>query len=196
MVCLRVLTGLVLLCVGATAVAAPVYRWTDERGVQHFSDVPPAGVKSEAVDYSNVSVIPMFGSDTAASAADESVAPACEPDYSGDEVCETGQQGAVPSPESESAPESAVASPDDGAAATRKKGEIREDVLESQSEKLSDYDKQKRIDEIREERELRKERRLTPGERKPDDPQNDAADRIPKTVAEKLRKKNLGEPPE
>ena len=39
-----------LVCAGAAASAADVYKWTDKDGIVHYSDQePPAGIKSEKV---------------------------------------------------------------------------------------------------------------------------------------------------
>jgi hypothetical protein len=191
--------GLLLAGLSAAAMAEPVYRWTDDRGVRHFSGVPPKDVGAEQVKLQPISVVSIPRS---VSAGEASVLPECEPGYSGDEVCEPGQQRRTQGSESE------AALPQDRSAATQKRGAVRDDTLESRTEKLvdynekkqmADYDKRKRIEEIEKEREIRKVRRLTPGERKLKDPDmdpdtdtdtdTDTVRRIPKTVNEKLREK-------
>lgn len=42
--------ALMLLACGTTAIASEVYRWTDERGVVHYSDTPPDSSKFERVN--------------------------------------------------------------------------------------------------------------------------------------------------
>jgi len=58
---LIVLSGFVLI---ATA-QAEIYKWVDEQGNQHFTDAPPDGIKTEAVDlkintYTAVEVTPLL----------------------------------------------------------------------------------------------------------------------------------------
>jgi hypothetical protein len=179
--------GLLAASLSAAAMAEPVYRWKDARGLWHFSDVPPRNGEAQEAKLQPLSVVSM---PRAASAGEASVPPECAPGYRGDQVCEPGQQSPLP------ASEPGAAAPDDGAAASEKRGAVREDTLESRSEKLIDFNekkrdaefaRQKRIEEIEEEREIKKVRRLTPGDRN-DDP----TDRIPKTVNQKLQDKNVG----
>ena len=42
--------ALMLLASGSVALASEVYRWTDERGVVHYSDTPPDSSKFERVN--------------------------------------------------------------------------------------------------------------------------------------------------
>lgn len=55
------------LAMGATAQAADVYKWTDDKGVVHYADAPPGGQKYERVRVS---------SGTTTAAADPAPAPA------------------------------------------------------------------------------------------------------------------------
>nr|WP_067292618.1 DUF4124 domain-containing protein [Marinobacterium profundum] len=180
-----------LICVSSAAMAGSVYRWRDETGVLHFSGVPPAGVAAEEVRLGRISVVSMTRS---TSVGEVPVVPECAPGYSDDEVCESAQPSRALEPEPE------VESPQDQLTPTRKHGEIRDDTLESRTEKLIDYnkrkqmedvDKQGRIKEIKAERKLRAERRFTPGTRKPKDPETKATVRmVPKTVNKRLSEKN------
>ena len=46
------------LVLAGAAGAAPIYKWTDQRGETHYSDKKPAGNRWEVVDEGNISVIP------------------------------------------------------------------------------------------------------------------------------------------
>ncbi len=45
----RLLLASFLLALGSTALAAPIYTWTDERGVTHFGAQPPQGQSSSSI---------------------------------------------------------------------------------------------------------------------------------------------------
>ncbi len=62
-----VLLFAVLLATPTLAGADKVYRWTDENGVQHFGDMPPAHADVEVLE---VEGIPKIGSDSLAHAQD------------------------------------------------------------------------------------------------------------------------------
>src|SRR5262249_31048392 len=63
-----------LVCAGAAASAADVYKWTDKDGIVHYSDQePPAGVKAEHVHVATATKA--AGAGAAANDADEAATP-------------------------------------------------------------------------------------------------------------------------
>lgn len=174
-----------VLSVSTAALAESVYRWRDEKGVLHFSDIPPKGIQVEQVNLSKISVVSM----PKVEVPDEALSPECEEGPDGEQVCkEAGTSSAAASGSGQPGAGQEAAS-----VVPTKQGDQRKDTLETGVQEIKDYDKRKRIEEIEKEREIQRVRRLTPGERKPKDPDIGPVRRIPKTVNEKLREKNLGE---
>ncbi|WP_083928371.1 DUF4124 domain-containing protein [Marinobacterium rhizophilum] len=176
-----------VLSVCTAALAESVYRWRDEKGVLHFSDIPPKGIQAEQVNLSKISVVSM----PKVEVPDEALSPECEEGPDGEQVCKEADRSSAAASGSDQpgAGQDAAAAP----VVSGKQGAERKDTLETGLQEIKDYDKRKRIEEIEKEREIQRVRRLTPGERKPNDPDMDPVRRIPKTVNEKLREKNLGE---
>lgn len=55
----------ILIFILHTAAQAEIYKWVDEQGNQHFTDAPPEGIKTKAVDlkintYTAVEVTPLI----------------------------------------------------------------------------------------------------------------------------------------
>ncbi|UTW11513.1 DUF4124 domain-containing protein [Marinobacterium rhizophilum] len=117
--------------------ADPIYRWRDDRGVLHFSGVPPVGVEVEEVRPGRISVVSMPPARPAE--------PDCDPGAA--EPCEVLP---VPGKEASAAP-GPLAEPD--AVAEVPDRERRRDTLGSRSQRLRDYDRRERIGEIRSRRE-------------------------------------------
>ncbi|MFC6671347.1 DUF4124 domain-containing protein [Marinobacterium aestuariivivens] len=174
----QILAGLVLAGFCTGALAEPVYRWTDEKGKQHFGDVPPEGVDAKAVTFSNMSVVSMPKVESV-SAAESNLPPECEPSYRGDEPCPLVSRSGERSVESAGEPAGGETKADDaGAEAEPSPGDepsnrLRRESLETRSEQIEDYDKSERIKEIEEDTEAAKKYERDE----------------PKTLTEKLREK-------
>lgn len=155
---------LLLICVGSAAMADPVYRWRDDRGVLHFSGVPPKGVAAEEVQPGRISVVSMPRATPAE--------PDCVPAEG--EPCEAapGDPATNVTPGQAKKPE--VIEPD--AVAEAPDRERRRDSLSSRSERLRGYDRRERIDEIKSRRE---------------DTKSYERDK-PKTVSQQLRERAEG----
>jgi hypothetical protein len=149
----------------------------------HFSDIPPKGIQAEQVNLSKISVVSM----PAVEVPDEALSAECKEGPNGEQVCNAADRSPATASGSgqPGAGQDAVAAP----AVTGKQGAERKDTLETGLQEIKDYDKRKRVEEIKAEREIKKVRRLTPGERIPKDPDMEPVRRIPKTVNEKLREK-------
>jgi len=71
------LTGAAWLTWAQAAGAVEIYKWVDENGTTHYSNVKPDGVKVDLVPENNVSVIPgsRIGAEAARAAARERESP-------------------------------------------------------------------------------------------------------------------------
>lgn len=155
----QIVAGLVLAAVCAGALADAVYRWKDEKGKWHFSDVPPEGVGAEPFEYSNMSIVSMPKPVQGASAAETGLPPECEPSYRGDKPCplispsgERPVEGAEKSAEDKTkVDDSAEKEPE-----RERSGEVRKDTLRNRAEQIKDYNKPERVEEIRERTEATK----------------------------------------
>lgn len=133
-----------LLFVACTSVLAEqVYRWKDESGKWHFSDVPPKGVNAEAVKFSNMSVVSMPKPAPRASGAEPGMPPECAPGYRGEGECPDTSRARTQSAQGR---ETEVEVPPEREQA----GEVRKDRLETGSEQIKGYDKSERVKEIEE----------------------------------------------
>ncbi|NVK40873.1 MAG: DUF4124 domain-containing protein [Oceanospirillaceae bacterium] len=145
-----VLAAGLLFVAGTSALAEQVYRWKDESGKWHFSDVPPKGVNAESVKFSNMSVVSMPKPAPRASGAEPGMPPECAPDYRGDGECPDRSRARTQSVQergkaTEVAPEQ------------QRSGQVRKDRLETGAEQIKGYDKSERVKEIEERNEAAKQ---------------------------------------
>lgn len=172
----QILAGALLAGLCAGTLADQVYRWTDEKGKQHFSDVPPEGVDAKPVTFSNMSVVSMPKVEPV-SGAESNLPPECEPGYRGDVPCPLVSRSGEGRVEGTAEPEAAQAPDDtlsgDGPPQDETSNRLRREPLETRSEQIEDYDQQERVEEIEKDTEAAKKY-----EREE-----------PKTLTEKLREK-------
>ncbi len=80
---------LALGALGTQAFASEVYRWVDEKGVAHYADMPPSGIKYERVNVRSGSTETIS---TAQTSDDASAAEADSPAARRAQRCQTARQ--------------------------------------------------------------------------------------------------------